>query len=235
MSTRREESMIELLDRSENSVVGVRISGKVTEEDYERILPELEQRIAEHGEIAILCRFDGWSGIEPEAIWRDVRFYSTHFQNVRRFAVVQDRPWQGTMTRVVGPLTGAETRVFEGEEEDDAWKWLFRKAEADRAWTDADAGRRHAGRYRKRVHELVSDLREDAERLLDRQAKAVFETSAEVLAAVEKSLSYYERESGSSSDRDPDTGERPPPSNGSPAEGGAEPTGGDAASSSSFP
>jgi len=187
--------MIELLDRSEKSVVGVRISGRVTEDDYERILPELERRIAEHGEIGLLCRFDGLAGIEPEAIWRDVRFYSRHFQNVRRFSVVQDRPWQGTMARVVGPLTGAEVRVFEVDEEDDAWKWLFSKAEADRAWTDADAGRRHARKHRKRVRELVDDLREDAERLEDRQAKALFETAAEVLTGVEKSMSHFERKS----------------------------------------
>lgn len=227
--------MIELLDRSEKSVVGVRISGRVTEEDYERILPELERKIAEHGEIAILCRFDAWSGIEPEAIWRDLRFYSMHFQNVRRFAVVQDRPWQGTMARVVGPLTGAETRVFEVDEEDDAWKWLLRKAESDRAWTDADAGRRHARKHRKRVHELVNDLRADAERLVDRQAKTLFETSAEVLTAVEKSLSDYERESGSSSSSEEDRAERPSHDHGSTPASGTEPAGGDAAADSSYP
>lgn len=231
--------MIELLERSEKSVVGVRVSGRVTEGDYERILPELERRIAEHGEIGILCRFDGWSGIEPEAIWRDVRFYSRHFQNVRRFAVVQDRPWQGTMARMMGPLTGAETRVFEIDEEDDAWTWLVRKAEADRAWTDADAGRRHARRHRKRVHELAADLREDAEKLTDRQAKSLFQTSAEVLAAVEKSLSHFEREA-ESSDAEAEAADRSSREPGSPTAGepeppGAEPTGGDAATSSSYP
>jgi hypothetical protein len=185
--------MIELLDRSEDGVAGIRISGRVTEADYDRVLPELERRIAEHGEIGLLCRFDEWTGIEPEAIWRDISFFSRHFWNVRRFAIVSDRPWQGTLARVVGPLTGAETRAFAPAEEDDAWGWLLRRAEADRAWTDGDAGRRHARKHRKRVRELVRDLRQDAERLEDLQAKILFETSAEILAAVERSLSHYDR------------------------------------------
>jgi|SRR5690606_5450958 len=184
--------MIELMERSEGSVVGVRISGGVTEEDYDRILPELESRIVEHGEIDLLCRFDGWTGIQPEAVWRDMTFHARHFPNVRRLAVVQDREWQGTLARIFGPLTGMETRVFESTDEEGAWTWLQRRAEADRAWTDEDAGRRHARKHRKRIHELASQLRDDAGKLEDAQAKVLFDSAAEVLAGVERSLGRYE-------------------------------------------
>src|SRR5690606_34667710 len=123
---------------------------------------------------------------QPEAVWRDITFYARQFRNVRRFAVVQDREWQGTLARIFGPLTGMETRVFEQAREEDAWTWLLRRGEADRAWADEDAGRRHTRKHRKRIHELADQLREDAGRLEDARAKVLFESAAEVLAGVER-------------------------------------------------
>jgi hypothetical protein len=187
--------MLERLDRSEGSVVGLRVAGKVTSEDYDRIVPELKRTIAEHGEIDLLCRFEGWSGMEPEAVWRDMKFYAKHFGDVRRLAVVKDRDWQGTLANALGPLTGMETRVFEQSDEEDAWNWLFRKAREDQAWKDEDAGPRHARKHRKKIRALIEEMREDGEKVEDPRARALFETTAEVLGGLSKALRHYERKS----------------------------------------
>ena len=42
--------MFQKLEQSSGSVVGVRISGTLTEEDYQHLVPEFERVIAEHGE-----------------------------------------------------------------------------------------------------------------------------------------------------------------------------------------
>lgn len=187
--------MIEVLERSADSVVGLRVSGRITEEDYDRILPELKRVIQEHGEVDILCRFDGFKGVEPGAVWKDLKFYAGHVRDLRRCAILKEQEWQGTLSMLFGPLSGIETRVFEQPEEDAAWEWLFRKAEEDRDWKDEDAGRRHAELYRKRIDQLVEDLRGDAKKVRDSQAKAVFEMAAEILVGLGSSFSQYEKRS----------------------------------------
>ncbi len=51
----------------------------------------------------------------------------------------------------------------------------------------------HVRQIRKKVHELILHLRDDVERISDPKAKAMFETSAEVLAGLEKTLVDFEQ------------------------------------------
>jgi hypothetical protein len=53
--------------------------------------------------------------------------------------------------------------------------------------------RHHATQVRERFHELVEHLRSDVTKVTDPRAEALFETSAEVLAGLEKAFADYEQ------------------------------------------
>jgi hypothetical protein len=59
--------MIEILPQSKESCIGFRISGKLTAEDYDVLVPKLDQAIAASGKINILVvmvDFEGWGGLD---------------------------------------------------------------------------------------------------------------------------------------------------------------------------
>ena len=82
--------MFEKMERSEGNVIGVRISGQVTQEDYKRLVPDLEHLIEEHGAVNMLLRFDGFSGMEAGALWEDLKFDVRHLQDIARLALVKE-------------------------------------------------------------------------------------------------------------------------------------------------
>ena len=55
--------------------------------------------------------------------------------------------------------------------------------------TDA---RVHARNIKSQLHELIEHLRRDVERVDDARARALFETSAEVITGLEKAFSDFE-------------------------------------------
>jgi hypothetical protein len=55
--------------------------------------------------------------------------------------------------------------------------------------TDA---RMHAQNIKSELHELIAHLRRDVERVDDPRARALFETSAEVIGGLEKAFSDFE-------------------------------------------
>jgi hypothetical protein len=52
--------------------------------------------------------------------------------------------------------------------------------------------RRHTMQMRRRLTDLAEHLREDVEKVDDARAKALFETTAEVLLGLEKAFADYE-------------------------------------------
>jgi hypothetical protein len=52
--------------------------------------------------------------------------------------------------------------------------------------------RRHTMQIRSRLTDLAEHLREDVQKVHDERAKALFETSAEVLVGLEKAFADYE-------------------------------------------
>jgi hypothetical protein len=57
--------------------------------------------------------------------------------------------------------------------------------------------RHHTRKMKQRLDETVAHLRQDIEKVDEPQLKAMFETSAEVLAGLSKAFSDYERKNKS--------------------------------------
>lgn len=184
--------MFQKLEESTGRSVGIRISGTVKEEDYERLLPELEYIIDEYGEVNLLCQFDGFSGIEPAALWEDLKFDVAHFRDISRCAIVKDQDWQGWLGRLAGPFTGVDVKVFEPGQVDEAWGWVRRET-AQASVQDGHTGRQHARAVRGRLHALAEHLRDGVNRVEDPRAEALFETTAEVLRGLETAFEHYEK------------------------------------------
>jgi hypothetical protein len=117
--------MIEILDRSAGKVLGIKVSGKLLHQDYQRFVPMLEALIAGHGSIRCLVEMTDFQGIELRALWDEIKFDVRHSRQVERSAVIGDRKWEAWMTRLSWPIfPKAELRYFDSAEREHAWDWI---------------------------------------------------------------------------------------------------------------
>ena len=107
--TKRRRLMIEIMTESAGNVLGVRLTGKVTDDDYETVfIPALEKKIAEHGKARIVyymdSEFEGWN---VGAMWDDAKFGLKHrndFEKIGpwsadRLGLSGEPSWRGIWSR----------------------------------------------------------------------------------------------------------------------------------------
>jgi len=81
-------------ESSRTDVVTIQMSGKLEREDYEKLVPLIEQRLQDHDKVRLLCEMTDFDGFTAGAAWEDIKFDVRHFNDVERVAVVGDTKWQ---------------------------------------------------------------------------------------------------------------------------------------------
>jgi len=67
-------------------------------------VPRLEKVIEEHGSIRSFVEMTEFRGIEPRALWDEIKFDVRHARRIERCAVVVDRAWEDRMTKLSRPM-----------------------------------------------------------------------------------------------------------------------------------
>jgi len=116
--------MIERIERSNNSVLGFTLGGKLHDADYDHFVPAVDAAIAAHGKIRLLAHFVDFHGWDMRALWDDIKFSTTHCTKIERIALVGDRSWEEWMAKVCKPFTMAQVRYFDASQIAAAWEWL---------------------------------------------------------------------------------------------------------------
>jgi hypothetical protein len=114
---------IELQTEHENLLV-VKVSGKLTKDDYAVFLPKVDQLVKEQHKISILFDMHDFHGWEVTAAWEDTKFAFHHFRDIERLAVIGEKPWQKAMAVVCKPFTRAEVRYYTHDQSEHAYQWL---------------------------------------------------------------------------------------------------------------
>jgi len=116
--------MVTLTANDDGNVLTVKVSGKLSKEDYGEFVPRVEERIAQHGKIRVLFEMEDFHGWEAGALWADIKFDLKHFKDIERLAFVGDKKWEAGMAAFCKPFTTAKIRYFEPSQREDARQWL---------------------------------------------------------------------------------------------------------------
>lgn len=116
--------MIELQSAATGKILAVKLSGKLSKEDYETFVPEVESLIKSHGKIRILLQMHDFHGWTVGALWEDIKFDMKHFKDIERLAMVGDRKWEAGMAAFCKPFTTATVRYFDESEMEAARSWI---------------------------------------------------------------------------------------------------------------
>ncbi len=117
--------MFEVLDKSSGNVIGLKVSGKLLHEDYQKFVPMLEELIEKHGSIRCYMELSDFSGVQLRAIWDEMKFDVKHCKEMERCAIVGDKSWHHWMSNL-GKLIFHKTKLeyFDVSESDKAWDWV---------------------------------------------------------------------------------------------------------------
>lgn len=114
---------MDIMDGSAGNVLGLRINGTLTGDDYAGVVPTIERLIGEHDKVRMLVRFDQLTGVEPEAVWEDFKL-GRHIRDFGRMAIVADREWIRRFAGMMSAVAPMPVRHFPLADEDAAWRWL---------------------------------------------------------------------------------------------------------------
>jgi hypothetical protein len=118
--------MIQIMPESGGKIIGVKPSGKLTDQDYQEVLiPTLETLIKQHGKIRLLCSLaEDFAGMEVGAMWDDAKFFLPHKDDFEKMAIVGGPQWVTLAMKIFAPLMQGDTKVFAGEQLPEAWEWI---------------------------------------------------------------------------------------------------------------
>lgn len=113
--------MIEI--REKPDVVEFYVSGTLTGDDYDRLVPVLERLAAERGPLCMYIELHDFHGWTPAGLWKDLRFDAKHQDDMERIAIVGESRWEEWATRLSQPFLKADMRFFPPGEEGVARRW----------------------------------------------------------------------------------------------------------------
>jgi hypothetical protein len=118
--------MLEILPESQGNILGIRASGKLTDNDYKTVLiPRLETIIREQGKARVLCHMDeDFHGWDMEALWDDAQFGVAHRHDFEKFAVAGGSRWVEWGAKLGALFMKTELRTFPSDQLQEAWDWI---------------------------------------------------------------------------------------------------------------
>ena len=126
--------MIETIETGSPCVLGLKISGKLHEEDYRQFVPGWETILTEEGRLRLLVQFEDFHGWDPHTAWDDLNFHPKHVSDFERIAVVGDRNWEKLLTSFARPFAQADMKYFDRSEIDAARGGCGKAKEANSPW-----------------------------------------------------------------------------------------------------
>ena len=117
--------MIEKLSESSGPVVGYKVAGKVTPDDYQQLNPAIQALVDQYADgVYLLLDLQEFAGEEVKAWLPDLKFGHRFHDKIKKMAIVGDKRWEKWLTALVDPFYAKDAQYFPPEDTDKAWAWL---------------------------------------------------------------------------------------------------------------
>ena len=116
--------MITYHSQPDSPVVEISVEGAVSNRELTDAIERLRVDLEQHGKTRLIETIHDFTGIEPAAIWTDLRLGVPLAQKVTRVAVVADQRWIREFTRLGQLFTRAELKAFAPSELAAARTWI---------------------------------------------------------------------------------------------------------------
>ncbi|WP_026583204.1 STAS/SEC14 domain-containing protein [Bacillus sp. J33] len=116
--------MLQFIESLDPSTIALVFNGHATKEDAEKLDQYVRENFKEDEKFNILAIMTDVDGTTFEGATEGVKFDLKRWKQFHKFAVVSDKDWIGTMSRLTDYLPGIEVEYFEGHQLEEAWAWI---------------------------------------------------------------------------------------------------------------
>ena len=111
------------IDHLEDNIIVITVSSTLTKEDYETLMPRLEQEAQRHEKLCLVWEMHDFSW-QPDAALADLKLDAKLNSEVSKLAMIGEASWQDWMTKLSKPFASGELRYFDKSERDAAYAWI---------------------------------------------------------------------------------------------------------------
>ena len=117
--------MIAYTTTPESPVLGFKVNGKLSAEDYEQVLmPTIEKRIKEQGKARVLIEWgEDFAGWEPRAMLDDARLGFAHWNDFEKLALVGAPRWVDFFAKMFDAVSKGAVKIFDEDDYLEALAW----------------------------------------------------------------------------------------------------------------
>lgn len=116
--------MIRYSTEPNSPVVELTVEGKITDADLRANIERLRDDLERNGKSRVIEVIQHFTGMEPRALWTDVKLGLPLSQKVRRVAVVADHAWIRAASHLGRFFTSAELKIFAPAQLSQARAWI---------------------------------------------------------------------------------------------------------------
>jgi hypothetical protein len=124
---------VDLIETTSPNVIAFEVNGRIRSEDMRRLITASDKALSAHERLRVLVRVVNFDGVSLDALREDglASIKIRGWKQVERYALVGGPAWMQTVAGWSAPLVRTETRHFDRDQEDQAWRWLEAEPRAE--------------------------------------------------------------------------------------------------------
>jgi hypothetical protein len=124
ISNKNPPIMVNKIETTKDNLIAVRLTGSLTKQDYDQLIPVLESKIKQFGKVDLYWEMEAIDGWNLGGLWEEIKFDVTHVNSFRKVAIVGDRKWEEWIARMIRPFTTAQINYYDVRQKDEAMAWV---------------------------------------------------------------------------------------------------------------
>ena len=115
--------MIEIIDRTDDSLLEISAIGTLTKTDVEEIGDFFENKLKDDAKVNMLLLMDDWDGLTPSGLLEDFKL-AKYVKNMNKVAIVADSEFLKADSKVENLFPGVQVKYFSANDRLQAEQWL---------------------------------------------------------------------------------------------------------------
>lgn len=118
--------MIEIISSVADNVVSLRLAGNIEASELDQAIAHLEEKLRVASKLRVYVEVDSFTGISPEALFKDIFFTLSHFWDFEKEAIVSGEEWLRNLADFANfILPHVEVKHFSFADKDEALRWVM--------------------------------------------------------------------------------------------------------------
>jgi hypothetical protein len=85
--------MVEIIPFEESNIIGVRLNGRIEDEEFDEITEKIEDMLNEHDKLRVYAEIEKIGGMSVNTLMKDIHFKLKHWRYFEKEAIVSDKKW----------------------------------------------------------------------------------------------------------------------------------------------